>query len=127
MAAILAACGSAPPSSYGTTDSKPLADHRCADLLAQAQVQLAPVPGVWRCLEPAVQATYSGTGDRMVIASGPFLAPATLIACDGNLCVYSLLLEAATAVKLGTPELTMTIWLDEHGLVELAGFALPHR
>jgi hypothetical protein len=105
----------ASPTSAATTD------HHCADLLAQSMVQVGPVHGVWNCLEPAVQSRYTGSGDQaMSEAAAYFLAPATLIGCHQSVCVYSLPLEATTAAKLGISETTMTIWLDDDGLVAYA-------
>ena len=112
----------ASPTAAATTD------HHCADLLAQSVIQLGPVHGVWNCLEPAVQSRYTGSGDQAVVeASVYFLAPATLIGCHQSVCVYSLPLEATTAAKLGITETTMTIWLDNDGLVAYAAVPVPLR
>jgi len=116
------------PIGVASPNADAVADHHCADLLAQSEVQLAPVKGVWNCLEPAVQATFNGTGDRAVAASsGYFLAPVTLIGCDEHVCVYSLPLEATTAATSGTSETTLTVWLDGAGLVAYAAIPKPAR
>ena len=127
---VLSACGpmmrpaegSYPPiAAAASASARATTDHHCADLLAQSVVQLGPVHGVWNCLEPAVQSGYSGSGDQAVVeASAYFLAPVTLIGCHQSVCVYSLPLEATTAAKLGISETTMTIWLDDDGLVAYA-------
>jgi hypothetical protein len=127
-AGILVACGPLAKHADAPSSTTSVAvDHHCADLISQAQVQLAPVRGVWNCLEPRVQARYRGTGDEAVVASGFFLAPATLIGCDGAVCVYSLPLEATTAALAGTPETTMTVWLDGAGLVAYMAIPKPER
>lgn len=130
----VAACTSASLKPAATTSSligpptQTISNHRCADLIAQSLVQLAPVAGVWDCLEPAVQATYAGMGDRAVAGtSGYFLAPASLIGCDERVCVYSVPLEATTAARAGTNETTLTVWLDGDGLVAYIGIATPVR
>ena len=119
---------SSSPIEIASPNTDAVADHHCADLFAQTEVQLAPVKGVWNCLEPAVQATFNGTGDRAVAGSaGYFLAPVTLIGCDQHVCVYSLPLEATTAATSGTSETTLTVWLDGDGLVAYAAIPKPAR
>jgi hypothetical protein len=97
-------------------------DHRCADLLVQTQVQLAVVHGVWACLEPNVQALFKGAGDAAASGYGYFTGY-RFIGCDGSMCVYSLSFEATTAATTGISETTMTVWLDDRGLVAHA--AIP--
>ena len=135
LAIATLACGSpgaggasSSPSGVASPRADAAGDHHCADLLAQSEVQLAPVKGVWNCLEPAVQETFNGTGDRAVAgSSGYFLAPVTLIGCDEHVCVYSLPLEATTAATSGTSETTLTVWLDGGGLVAYAAIPKPER
>lgn len=75
-----------------------------------------------------MQSHYTGSGDGAVVeASAYFLAPATLIGCHQSVCVYSLPLEATTAANLGISETTMTIWLDNDGLVAFAAVSAPLR
>jgi len=97
-------------------------DHHCADLLVSTQVQLAVVDGVWACLEPGVQALFQGTGDAAVTGFGYFTGH-RFIGCDGSMCVYLLNFEATTAGTTGISETTMTVWLDNRGLVAHA--AIP--
>jgi hypothetical protein len=97
-------------------------DRHCADLLVETQVQFAVVDGVWACLEPGVQALFRGTGDAAVSGFGYFTGY-TFIGRDGSVCVYSLRFEATTAGTTGISETTMTVWLDDRGLVAHA--AIP--
>jgi hypothetical protein len=114
--------------SVATHTSGGATDHHCADLFAQSVAQLAPVHGVWNCLEPAVQAEYNGNGDEAIVSvSAYFLAPVTFIGCSNSLCVYSLPLEATTAAELGISQTTMTVWLDDRGLVAYAAVPRPLR
>jgi len=94
----------------------------------QSQLQLPPVPGVWACLEPAVQATYPQQGDQAVALSGGFfLPPATFLGCDSDLCAYTMRFEATTAARLKVSATTLTVWLDGDGRVAFVGIADPVR
>jgi len=101
-----------------------LLDHGCADRFVQAQVQLAVVKGVWACLEPAVQDIFNGSGDAAVVGGGYFTS-ARFIGCDDSMCVYALSFEATTAGTSHIPETTMTVWLDDDGLVAHAAIPKP--
>lgn len=100
-------------------------DHHCADLLVQTQVQLAVVHGVWDCLEPSVQSLFKGRDDRALVGGSSYFTGVRLIGCDGSLCVYALMFEATTAGTTGISETTITVWLDDRGLVTHAAIPKP--
>ena len=100
-------------------------DHHCADLLVRTEVEVGVVRGVWDCLEPAVQHMFTGTGDEALAGYPSYFVGDKFLSCDGAMCVYELQFEATTAATTGVPVTTMTVWLDDQGLVSHAAIPKP--